>query len=397
MHEKILLNAIIQTVPQWYLGSSGRHVHSFLVNDVRVEFCSHHRISGHLLSLLEFVERNLTKWVGQQPRIPTPGTIAGVKEEIALEWLNLHDSTVDWNKWIAYAEGVRQRTYENRNNRMNLIISDGEGCADIGDIHLQKVFDPLASHTHVYMRVDKDFRFMDYDEIQWEEVKDVKDHKFSPEFLQPYLSILRHGEFFAHLTSKGELVIADARGILASCRKGQWHLYSHEALRDCIAEIIGDTRVGRNLIEILFDLSYGRQGALLVFDPDSQVINQVVNPHSIIRDGKLNLSDLPRRLLADRIKGIQMGSSVYRERKKRLFIEIAGIDGALIFDTKEVLAFGAMIRSHPQVGSYFGARMTAAQSALLWGGHSFVVSSDGEIVILFKQKDDGVQSELRFM
>lgn len=397
MHETILANAIIQTVPQWYLSTAGKHVYEMAANNSKMEFSSHHPIQGNLRTVLDFARESLAYWSQQQPRIPTPSTIAKIKEDIALQWLNLHDSEVDWIKWIAYAEGLRQRTYENKNIRMNLIIAKGQGMVDITDVRLQKVFDPLASHGHVYMKVDKNLHFLDYDEIQWKDVKDSTEYKFSPEFLQPFLSVLQAGEFFVHVTGRGELIIADQMGMLASSRKGQWYIYDRDALRDCIVDIIGEPQVGRNLLEILFDLSYRRHGALLIFDPAGKVINQIVNAHSLIRDPDVDFSDLPRRLLASRIKGIRMGSGIYPERKKRLFLEIADIDGAVVFNNQEVQAFGAMIQPHPQVGNYFGARMMAAQSALLWGGHSFLISSDGEIIIFFSQKGDGTQAELRFM
>ncbi len=52
-------------------------------------------------------------------------------------------------------------------------------------------------------------------------------------------------------------------------------------------------------------------------------------------------------------------------------------------------AVGALIRSHPNVGSQLGARVTAARSAYLWGGQPIKVSSDGDVAVHFKSRNSG--------
>ena len=66
---------------------------------------------------------------------------------------------------------------------------------------------------------------------------------------------------------------------------------------------------------------------------------------------------------------------------KRRLLEIAAVDGAVVFDELGLLAVGAIVESHPDVGNQLGARMTAARSSYLWGSHPTVVSSDGEISV----------------
>jgi hypothetical protein len=52
-------------------------------------------------------------------------------------------------------------------------------------------------------------------------------------------------------------------------------------------------------------------------------------------------------------------------------------------------AVGALIRSHPNVGSQLGARVTAARSAYLWGDRPIKVSSDGDVAVHFKSRNSG--------
>jgi hypothetical protein len=79
-----------------------------------------------------------------------------------------------------------------------------------------------------------------------------------------------------------------------------------------------------------------------------------------------------------------MAGKNYKDRRKRLLLEVAGIDGAVVFDKENILAIGAMISPHPKVGSETGARTTAAKSAFLWGGTPAKVSADGDVTIFFK-------------
>ena len=64
-----------------------------------------------------------------------------------------------------------------------------------------------------------------------------------------------------------------------------------------------------------------------------------------------------------------------------------------MFDDDRLLAVGALVRSHPSVGSQLGARTTAARSAYLWGAHPIQVSSDGDVSIYFRSKNGEQQCD----
>lgn len=395
-HEAAVLKAIVGTVPQWYTCENGENPLRLNFNDTTLRFYTHRPLSPALHSLLDYARDRIPVWEQQVPEIITPSSIAKISEDIAMQWLLLQDPTVKWNKWIAHADELRQRTHENTTIQKNLIISTGKGSVDVTAPELQNVLDSLTSSPQVYMRVNKDFRFQDYDEILWEEVRDSLGYKFSPEFLQPLLSTMKQEEYCAHLSPQGDILVAGVQGLLTSCRKGQWQVYDVMALRDAFVEISGNYHVGSHLFEILFDLSYSRRGALLVFDPRHLVIEHIVNKRARLDENSRTSEDLLRQMLAPRIRSIQMRETSHRLRKKRLFLEIAAVDGALIFDERQILAFGAMIEFHPNLADFSGARSAAAQSAFLWGGHSFKVSADGDITVLFRDKSSGGNAELQF-
>lgn len=333
------------------------------------------------------------------PVVPTPRSLQQVEEDIAVRWLEIFDAGVNWNKFIAYIEDVRFRTYENNRVMTNIVIGEGEGALSLSDASIQKIVDPLASSMQVYFRVDRELRFLDYQEILWKDVSESFEPKFIPEFLEPFASILKSGEFSVHLRQRGDIFIMDSRGLLAANRKGRWRVYDAQTFKNSVCDIMGDINVGRNLFELMFDLSYMRHGALLVYDPDHKVIEHVVNKQSII-GGIAPTPDTARAMLSPVIRDIRLGMNARLTSRKNLFLEIAGLDGAVIFDGDELIAVGAMIKQHPDLGSYLGARTIAAQSARRYGGIPIMISADGEMKILFESSDAQHQksdAELSFM
>ena len=146
---------------------------------------------------------------------------------------------------------------------------------------------------------------------------------------------------------------------------------------------------------MLFDLSFRRHGALLIYDPNKEVVKHVVNRRAVIGDDqpdgihKILAADVHRLAIGQGMDGL--GS------RKKLLIELASIDGAVIFDNEKILAFGAIIESHPKAGQESGARTTAAISAYHWGGKPMKVSSDGEITLYFRNLHDGSMAEMGFL
>ncbi len=336
--------------------------------------------------------------------IRLPGLIDVLLENFAIEWLRIHSNTIDWVRLIKYLETLARRTYENQPVSVNLLIREGEGTGDITEPGLQKFLDRLASSPFSYLTLDPDLRLIDYGEVDWGQVKTPGSYQFHPEFLQPIHSVMTDRDISAHLTAEGDVVIMNKAGLLAARRRRKWKVYDVRTFKNSLAHCLGNRHVGGNLFEVVFDLSFRRQGALLIYDPEHCMREHILNTESLIAsdwiaDVEPALQDsgqaLIARLLADTAVGKKAGSL----RKKRRLIEMACVDGALIFDDDHLLAVGALIRSHPSVGNQFGARTTAARSAYLWGGHPIKVSSDGDVTVYFTSKDGESQcdSEMQFL
>jgi hypothetical protein len=249
---------------------------------------------------------------------------------------------------------------------------------------MEKVMDPLASDERVFLHVDPNLHFLGYDEITWDQIDEASEYTYAVDFLRPFSRRIAQGAYLAHLTRQREIVILGREGLIAAERRNRWYIYDPPTLRDSLVKIFGDYNVGCNLFEIIFDLSYKRHGALLVYDPEHTVVQNVINRESVLEpEGS---PDEVRRMLSPAVRGISLGDSSRDRVKRRILMELTGLDGAVIFDSQSILAFGAMIRTHPDAGGVVGARTTAAVSAYMDGGTTVKVSSDGDVCIIFQEE-----------
>lgn len=377
---------VIDMVPQWYIASTGPQSYGIEVDGVRTTFRAHRRPTPNLAKFLQAAQDDLPDLIAKVEPFPDSVALDLIQEYFAEAWLSELAPAIAWKKLFNYSRDAFHRTYENAEVAFNFLIRGGQGTRDITEIGLQKVVDPLASSNWTYMELDPELRFLGYREVPWDAVTEVSDYKFHPDFLHPYASVLADGEWSVHKTRRGDLVIMDDFGLVAARRKGRWKVYDVQTMKNSITSAIGDYRVGCNLFDVLFDLSFRRHGALLVYDPKGMIPPQIANPESILNDAR---RDAAREMLASAVAPIRMGAVERSHRHKNVFLEVAGLDGAVVFDSDRVIAIGAMIKPHPDVPGQFGARSTAAFSAYLHGARPVKISSDGEITIHFTTHGPG--------
>lgn len=388
---------IIRLVPHWYEAECGPEEYSILVGKFAANFCNPSKLTPSLNALYEAIcvraqELPLERF------LEYPGATDVLLESFAIEWLRMQAREPDWVRLVKYLETVSRRTHENRPVALTLLIRPGTGLGDISQAHLQKFFDRLAAspYAFTYLAVDADIRLMHYGSVEWSQVNNATSCKFYPEFLHPIHSVMSDVDIVAHLTSHGDLVILGKAGVLATKRKKKWKLYDIRSFKSSLAYCLGNREVAANLIEVVFDLSFRRQGALLVYDPEHQILPHILNPESImVPFGRTNgnghavrMMQCGQNLIGRSIDDIAFGRKAGSLKKKRQLIELASIDGAVVFDDHNLLAVGALIRSHSEVGNQLGARKTAARSAYLWGARPIKVSSDGDVAVYFQSSRD---------
>ncbi len=403
---------IIRLVPHWYEAAYGPEQYTIPIGTRTVRFCNHSRLTPALRRFLARIAAR-TQALPLEHFVNLPSLIDVLLESFAIEWLQMHSPTTDWVRFIKYLESIARRTYENQPVALNLIIRHGQGSGDITRPYIQKFFDRLASSTFSYLAVDSDLRLIEYGEVGWADVKASQSYKFHPEFLHPIHSVMEESDFSAHLTTGGDLIIMSKAGMLATRRNRKWKIYDVRTFKNSLANCLGSHYVGANLFEVVFDLSFRRQGSLLIYDPAHVIADHILNPESIIFDtrrvkrgatrgpaaeavaelqSKMRL-ETGQSMVVGSIGDISVGRRAGSLRRKRRLIEMSGVDGAVVFDDERLLAVGALIRSHPEVGNQLGARATAARSAFLWGSRPIKVSSDGDVTIHFTSRNRGNECE----
>jgi hypothetical protein len=400
MTEAEIGREIIRLVPHWYEAKCGPEEYSIPIGPYTTHFYNHTRLSPNLSELLAKISAR-TRVLPLDRFTEYASATDVLMESFAAEWLRMRSMELEWVKLIKYLETVSRRTSENLPVALTLIVRPGTGSGDITQTHLQKFFDRLASspYTFTYLAVDTDLRLMNYGSVEWSQVHNATSHKFYPEFLHPIHSVMDDTDLVAHLTPHGDLVIMDKVGVLATKRKKRWRIYDAECFKSSLAYCLGNRDTAVNLIEVVFDLSFQRQGALLVYDPEHRLLQRLLNPESIMHpDRKQDCPAKPeiecgQSLIDPSIEGIAISQKAGSINRKRQLIELASIDGAIVFDDTNLLAVGALIRTHPDAGSYLGARITAARSAYLWGAHPIAVSSDGEVTVHFQSRSSDEQCD----
>ena len=328
----------------------------------------------------------LEEWAASLPEVVTIRDLSSVRREVVIAWLRQHDHEVEWERLFAWADNLEFRTSENRAVTLNLILSPGIGGTDITEVSLQKGLDSIATSGQVFLEVDKQLRFLDYRQITREDICQLPALAFNPEFLDPFVTVLGPGQWSFHITETGDTIVLDRGGLMASCRKGRWAVYDREALTAAASSIFGGTNMATNTLLCALDLSYRRKGALLVFDPDHRVVDHLVECACRLADPDRPPSGI-HALLGPRASSIKMGATAEGEHQRKLLLELATLDGAVLFDRSSVLAFGGILHMHDSARGHLGARTTAAYSAYHWGGVPVLISADGEMTIVFTSVD----------
>jgi hypothetical protein len=394
---------IIRLVPDWYEAAHGPEQHAFTVGEHTATFYHHRGVSQNLLFFLDRV-RTITGDLPLHQFIQFPSLNDVLLETLAVEWLSIHSSKTDWFQLLKYLDAVARRTCENEPISLNLIIRDGEGKAAITEPALQKFLDRLASSSFSYVAVDHELRLLDYGEVVWEDIKSIASRKFHPEFLHPIHSVMQETDISAHLTAQGDVIIMSKAGVLAVRRQRQWKIYDADMFQNSLAQCMGHRDISGNLVDIIFDLSFRRHGALLIYDPNHCIAGHVLNSESVIAPDDPSVAEVEspkcgQKFIMKLLEETSVEKQIDLFARKRRLIEMATIDGALVFDNERLLAIGALIRSHPSVGNQLGARTTAARSAYLWGAHPIKVSSDGDVIVYFRSENnsDGCDAEMSFL
>lgn len=396
----IVSSSVLSLVPNWYISECGPFEFILDLKSEKVTFRALRNLTPQQWELKRNAECSAEHLVEISKDYPRAIAVDLIQEYLAIKWLQILSPSVNWNKALSYFRELADRTYENSPISKSILVSPSEGMFDVTESRYNKIIDMLGSTSYVYLKVDREFRFLDICEIRWSDVKDTNDYKFHPEFLHPYVSAIGDKEFLIYKNVRHDTIIAAKYGIVATKRKGRWKLYDPNTLKNSIVDILGTSyRIGCNIYEVLFDLSFRRRGALLIYDPLLKMKDVIINPHSQLLQEEMD-SISAHSIVRESIRKIDMSSwGESNKRNKRIFLELASIDGAVIYTDKHIVAFGAMIKTHDDITDQYGARSTAALSAYAYGAYPIKISADGDVTIFFESRSKNgkaCRAELHF-
>ena len=235
---------------------------------------------------------------------------------------------------IKYLETLARRTYENQPVALNLIIAQRDGS---GRHHRARDSELLRPACLVALLLPCRGRRPAADAL-WRSgvgrsASRAASYKFHPEFLHPIHSVMDDSDLSAHLTAQGDLIIMSKAGLLATRRKRKWKIYDVRTFKNSLSYCLGNHYVGANLFEVVFDLSFRRQGSLLIYDPEHLVADHILNPESILAAPQGSNGDAPlpavcgQALIGRSIEDISVGKKTGALKRKRRLIEMACVDG----------------------------------------------------------------------
>lgn len=393
-----LLEIIIELVPQYIKIVEQNNINK--INIVKITLKSK---DFYILSLRPNTSE-LEKWINRLEKISNEFFELNLesfftKKEIirtrmVIEWLKIKNYQGDWFKLFDYCKQLDKRTYENSSIGFTFIYNfDITGTLDLVEFENQKLLDVLADSHYTFFEVDKTWAYIDYNFVELKNIPEQTDFPLLPSFLIPYQAILSDKQCGITRTKKGDLIIYDKLGLLASNRKGIWKIYESYSLRNVFIDIVGNHDLGANLFQILFDLSYKRHGALIILGNKDQSKSFVTNSSECFIDG----NNILYKALNNRISKINIKNK--DNLSKPLILELASMDGSILFDknTGNLLAFGAMINHNKHANTESGARSTASLSAYHHGLIPFKISSDGEITAYIKDSKNNNLIRLNFL
>ncbi|WP_143594081.1 diadenylate cyclase [Synechococcus sp. BO 8801] len=384
--------SLLEMVPQWYVSKIPSLNRRAIGSSQNCIFFHSKRAPTPALSRhLDYVNNNFQKLASRAGSTKSIHDISTIQQIVAINYLDDIYPGVEWASIVDYLCNAALRTYENSQINKNLLIdTTAIGIHSLFSDSFQKIVDPIGCAMNTVIRVDRWGNFVDIEQVGWDQINVTSEYKFYPEFLSPVYSKTSPSAISAVLTRQGDIIIG-SESIAVTRRQYKWRLYDAPTLKNCIFDLYpfpDSYRIACNIYAHLFELSYKRHGALLIADPNSRVIRKVVNKHAIIDfDVQAPSNDL-RRVIGEKIWDLGLGISNYKSRKSWIVNEVASMDGALIFNGKNITAYGAMIELHPDLGNQFGARTSAAISALKWGGYPTKISSDGEVRIYFLENGE---------
>jgi hypothetical protein len=204
---------------------------------------------------------------------------------------------------------------------------------------------------------------------------------FFPEWAEHIAAASQNEVCAVCLTRHGDILVFDAGTLRFTYRFGRWQYWNHNHIIDLLRNRARVQRVATGLVGTVanavyraaLDVSFRRTGGLFV------LLRAKKNLHRLVLHGDA-IMDKRRPSIHDDFD-TALPSQQIQTLSRRLTVELAGLDGAIVLDNGgHILAYAAVLqpRKRGKTGLAEGSRTKAAIGASKYG-LAVKVSSDGDI------------------
>lgn len=209
----------------------------------------------------------------------------------------------------------------------------------------------------------------------------TKGKHFFPEWAEHIAAASKQGVCGLCLTRHGDILVFDEETLRFTYRFGKWQYWNHSHIIDLLRNRARVQRVDPQIVGTVanavyraaLDVAFRRTGGLFVLLRAANKLHRLVLKGDAISD--------ERRPPIDCNFDSALPSKQIQSLSRRLTVELAGLDGAIVLSNKgEILAYAAVLqpRKKGKTGLAEGSRTKAAIGASKYG-LAIKISSDGDI------------------
>jgi DNA integrity scanning protein DisA with diadenylate cyclase activity len=404
-----LIKTITNTVPQFFgviqenskiLEDTIEKKRTFELITTNKTFIMFYAKSLEMIPLINFIQDKISVW---EKLLNNNGILLSktIQFDILDFWLKsiTKDNNTKWDSIIEKIEDLCIHTNENKITVFNIVVkkTKNDKVKNLNSISLSnfiKKYNKLSHSTNTYFSVNTNLDIYSYDNLSEINHDPEKVRTCLPAEIEPYIKINKKGDVYlsVHILNTGEIIIANAYGIVASKRDNHWHIFILSALKNFYSDRFtalydkSASVLGQQLLHLAMKISYRRKGALLIFENENTLsINNVyAKVFNLNRQKELDL--ITENLFKYEDNKIKTIGNIDN------FITIAEQDGAVICDNKKMIASNTFLNANLDLNIHElqGARELAAISAFKYNEKNIIVikiSEDGKIKIYFTYHD----------
>lgn len=171
--------------------------------------------------------------------------------------------------------------------------------------------------------------------------------------------------------------------MIASRRNNNWYCYDNDIMEKLFISRFDNNIIGKNLLQLAFELSHKRKGALIVFDIKQNIKQKILNvDSSILSQHNIKFMKNLNNII------ISSGKNMAIERNSFKILEVLmTMDGCVIFDNNGIVSTGSILSLEDSnisnkslvFNNVTGARTAASIFSHELGGRVLKISQNGTI------------------